>query len=126
MDAKLLGVMTLLLAMTVESVAQVSLKIGASGGPAILVVPFRLWVGKFRLLSSAAGWTALGVLLYVLEILLYTLVLHWLDVSVAFPMGSLCFVGVTLLSKILLGEAVDRVRWLGVLCIIAGTAIMAL
>ena len=34
------------------------------------------------------------------------------DVSVAFPLGSLCFVGVALLSRIFLGEAVGRVRCL--------------
>ena len=63
---------------------------------------------------------------YGVEIALWTVVLHRLDVSVAFPMGSLSFVGVALLSRALLGEAVDRMRWIGVLCILAGTALMTL
>jgi drug/metabolite transporter (DMT)-like permease len=66
------------------------------------------------------------VFFYGFEIFLYTLALHRLDVSVAFPMGSLCFVGVALLSKIFLGESVGTLRWLGVLGILCGTALMTL
>jgi multidrug transporter EmrE-like cation transporter len=119
------GVSILLGAVAVESFAQVSLKIGAAGGPKTLAGPLSRWSrkGAFR---SAAFWTALGVVLYVLQILLWTLVLYRLDVSVAFPMDSLCFVGVAFLSQAFLGEAVDRVRWFGVLCILAGTALMTL
>jgi drug/metabolite transporter (DMT)-like permease len=63
---------------------------------------------------------------YLVEIALYTAALHFLDLSVAFPLGSLCFVGVAILSKLFLGETVGRIRWLGVGCILAGTVFVAL
>ena len=126
MPIKVLGVLTLILAMSVESFAQMFLKVGAAGGPRVLVSPFRELVQRNRFWTAALSWTAVGILFYVLETALYTLVLHWLDVSVAFPLGSLCFVGVALLSKMFLGESVGRVRWLGVSCILVGTVFIAL
>ncbi len=110
--------------MAIESFAQMCLKIGAAGGPSILGPPYKEIALNNGLLSRPLLWKASGVALYILEIFLWTSVLHLLDVSVAFPMGSLCFVGVAFLSSIFLGEAVGKVRWSGVVCIILGTALM--
>lgn len=126
MTPRSIGILTLVLAMAVESFAQMGLKIGAGGGPEILSSPTREWAKRWRVTASARTWLAAGVLAYTAEIFLYTLALHLLDVSTAFPMGSLCFVGVALLSKVFLGEAVGPVRWLGVGCILAGTAFLGL
>jgi len=125
-NLKFLGVVILLAAMAIESLAQVCLKVGAAGGPDILIAPYNQFLKKIALLQRAAVWKILGVFFYGLEIFLWTSVLHLLDVSVAFPMGSLCFVGVALLSKIFLGEVVGPVRAGGVVCIIAGTVLMTL
>ena len=126
MKAELTGIILVLAAVTVESGAQLLLKIGAAGGPAILVPLHRRRVERLPGAASAKRWIGLGLLAYGLEILLYTLALHFLDVSVAFPLGSLCFVGVAVLSKIFLGETVGRVRWLGVGCILAGAVCVTL
>ena len=123
---KIFGVLLVLLAMIVESFAQICLKVGASGGPSIFSEPYRSICGRVAILKKPLVWKILGVIFYALEIFLWTSVLHLLDVSVAFPMGSLCFVGVALLSSIFLGEVVGRTRWLGVLCILGGTACMAM
>ena len=107
MTPNAIGLSLLLVALVIESFAQLFLKIAATRGGA------RRW--------EMAGVGAMG-----LEVALYTAALHFLDVSVAFPIGSLCFVGVALLSKIFLGEAVSRARWLGIGCILAGTVFVAL
>jgi undecaprenyl phosphate-alpha-L-ara4N flippase subunit ArnE len=125
MKPTLIGILALLAAVAVESFAQMFLKIGASGGPGILLLPYRRWVCRFSVGSIARSWVVFGVVAYGLEILLYTFALHLLDVSVAFPMGSLCFVGVAMLSKLFLGEAVGRIRWLGVACIVVGAVFVA-
>ena len=125
MSPELTGIFALVAAVTVESFAQMFLKIGAAGGPGILLVPYRRCVGRFSFSSIAASWVILGVIAYGLEILLYTFALHLLDVSVAFPLGSLCFVGVAMLSKMILGETVGLIRWLGVGCILVGTVFVA-
>jgi multidrug transporter EmrE-like cation transporter len=126
MTNQLTGLIMLLAAVTLESLAQVSLKIGAGGGPRALGQPFRLHASRSRVGSSPAAWVGLGVVFYALEIFFYTRALNCLDVSVAFPLGSLCFVGVAVLSKIFLGETVSGIRWFGVSCILAGTACLAL
>ena len=77
-------------------------------------------------LHGKSPWIAAGLVAYGLEILLYSIALHFLDVSVAFPLGSLCFVGVAILSKIVLAERVSPVRWTGIALILAGTAFIAL
>ncbi|HTQ30066.1 MAG TPA: EamA family transporter [Opitutaceae bacterium] len=126
MTPKSAGILLVLAAVIVESFAQLSLKVGASGrpGPAAGLLG-RLAAGR-RAGFPPAAWIAAGVALYVIEIVLYTLALHRLEVSVAFPLGSLCFVGVALLSRLLLAERVGTVRWLGVCCIIVGTVFTAL
>ena len=121
MKPESIGILVLIAAVTVESFAQMFLKIGAAGGPKILAESCQRRIGWIPFSSLAASWITLGVIAYGLEIFLYTLALHFLDVSVAFPLGSLCFVGVALLSWIFLGERVGRIRWLGVACILVGT-----
>jgi multidrug transporter EmrE-like cation transporter len=117
------GLAFLLAAVSVESLAQMALKVGASG-PGILSAPMRRLAGAGRLLESARSWVALGVVLYLVEIGLYSVALSRLPVSVAFPIGSLCFVGGAVLARIVLGEAVGPVRWVGVLLILGGAALM--
>ncbi len=126
MKGELTGIIILVAAMAVESVAQLFLKIGAAGGSAILRPAYRRFMERLLPGSAVKAWIFLGLLAYGLEILLYTLALRFLDVSVAFPLGSLCFVGVALLSKVLLGESVSRTRWLGIGLILAGTVFVTL
>lgn len=101
------GIVFLLAAVGTESFAQLFLKIGSNG-------------------SGKRHWILFGVVAYLLEICLYTFALLFLDVSVAYPLGSLCFVGVALLSRIFLGETVTLGRWIGVGFIVAGTIVVAL
>ena len=126
MTPKFIGIALLGGSASVESVAQACLKVGAAGGPQILCPPYRDLARANRFSASANAWTFAGLLLYGVQILLWSLVLHVLEVSIAFPMGSLCFVGVALLSMVFLGETVGPVRWLGVLCIVSGTVLLAL
>lgn len=108
MKAEITGVLLVVVAVAIESAAQLFLKIGATSP------------------TAPKRWIGLGALAYGAEILVYTIALHFLDVSVAFPLGSLCFVGVAVLSKIFLGESVGRVRWVGVGCILAGAVCVTL
>jgi undecaprenyl phosphate-alpha-L-ara4N flippase subunit ArnE len=126
MTPTLTGFLLVVTAAVVESFAQICLKIGAGGGPGMLAPVFRHHVLRWPAGRSTKLWLALGVLAYVAEVFLYTLALYFLDVSVAFPMGSLCFVGIALLSSWLLGETVGRLRWLGIGCILGGTILVAL
>jgi drug/metabolite transporter (DMT)-like permease len=107
MSLTALGILLVVLCTVVEGFAQVFLKKSA------LTVP------------SARIWLVLGVIFFLMEALLYTGALRLLDVSTAYPIGSLSFVAITVLSKWLLQEHVTKTRWLGVGLILSGAALVA-
>ncbi len=69
-------------------------------------------------------WISVGVTMLALEALVYTEALKLLNVSVAFTMMSLNLVAVTLLSRWILREHVERTRWIGVALIFIGAAMV--
>jgi drug/metabolite transporter (DMT)-like permease len=74
--------------------------------------------------SRRRRWILLGVAVLIVEVVLYSGALRYLSVSTAFPITSLSFVMVTLLSKWLLGEHVMPLRWVGVGLILIGTSLI--
>lgn len=106
MSASLTGLVLVLVSTTLEGFAQVFLKKSTHEGAAR-----RLWL-------------TLGVTAFLTEAVTWTGALHSLDVSIAFPMGSLAFVNVTILSRVMLKEKVALHRWLGVGFIIAGVILL--
>ncbi len=111
MGGRLGGVSFALCSAFFESFAQVCLKNGATANSGGLA-------GKY--------WIILGILLFICEASAWTLALHQIDVSIAYPIGSLSFVGITIISTLWLKEKVSNKRWLGVLLIISGTIFVGL
>ena len=72
------------------------------------------------------AWIATGLTLFGIEALLYTAALQRLDVSVAYSLGGLSFVTVSLLSVAILSESVSVRRRLGLGFIVAGCAVLAM
>ncbi len=101
------GILLVVLCTVIEGFAQVFLKKSVRPG------------GTLRL------WLALGTGLFVVEALIYTGALRLLDVSTAYPIGSLSFVAVTVLSHWLLKERITMERWVGVGLILAGATLVA-
>ena len=98
------GIALVLAGAVLEGVAQVCLKHAA--------------VPRIR----RAHWLAAGVLLFLLEILLYTRALQILPVSVAYPLSAFSYAAVVLAARMMLGERPDRRRWFGVLLVALGAA----
>ncbi|CAN5128727.1 4-amino-4-deoxy-L-arabinose-phosphoundecaprenol flippase subunit ArnE [soil metagenome] len=71
-------------------------------------------------------WLAGGIACMAVEAVVWTIVLKNMNVSTAYPMGSLSFVMVLLMSRILLKERVQRDRWIGVALILCGTVLLGL
>ncbi len=69
-------------------------------------------------------WISAGIAVLALQSLVYTEALKFLDVSVAFTIGSLNLIAITLLSQWILREHVTRTRWIGVALIFAGAALV--
>ena len=110
MSPRLTGILLVLLAATIQAVGQVSLKKSA-----IVSEPVRSY-----------GWMIFGIICFCLDAIVWTIVLTKLEVGIAYPMDSLCFVTVFILSTLFLKERPDRSRWAGVCFILCGTALLGL
>jgi undecaprenyl phosphate-alpha-L-ara4N flippase subunit ArnE len=106
MTATAIGVFLVMMSTMVEGFGQVFLKKSA------------LEAGRRRF------WILLGIMVLMVEVVLYSGALHFLAVSTAFPLTSLSFVMVTVLSRWLLGETITPKRWIGVGLILVGTALI--
>lgn len=118
MSLRLLGLGFVTLAVFLEAVGQLAFKHGverAQAGNGIGDLFLHLWRHPPVLL---------GILCFTSEAVLWTMALRLLDVSVAFPAGSLCFVFVAVLSRFWLREMVGLERWIGVGLILAGVAVI--
>ena len=106
MSNQLVGIIFVLLSVCLESIGQLCLKKGATkDGVALMKKAFMLS----------------GLALFAVEALTWTLALHKIDVSMAYPMSSLSFVVIALISRLFLKEQVTKERWLGIALIICGT-----
>ena len=74
-------------------------------------------------ITTGAVW--LGLVLYVSATVSWLAVLSRIDLSVAYPLGSMNYVLVTLLAATVLGEHVTPLRWAGTLSILAGILVVA-
>ena len=72
------------------------------------------------------AWVAGGIALFIVQALIYTGALRFVEVSTAFPIGSIGFVVVALLSQRFLAEPVTGTRWTGVVLITLGVAVLAI
>jgi len=101
------GVALVVLASIIEGVAQLSFK------KSTLVA-----AGKRR-------WIVIGGVFFAIQALVYTGALRLVEVSTAFPVGSIGFVVVAILSQRFLNEPVTATRWTGVALITLGVALLA-
>jgi multidrug transporter EmrE-like cation transporter len=106
MTPLLVGIMLVVTASAVEGLAQVCLKRAATPS------------------ANKRRWLSLGIVLFIVEALLYSAALRSLDVSTAYPLGALSFVSVTVFSRWLLNEKISPQRWLGLALIVCGGALI--
>ena len=107
MTATTIGVVLVVLCGIIEGIAQVFFKKSALAPDGK-----RLWIGA-------------GVALFILQALIYTGALRFVEVSTAFPIGSIAFVIVAMLSQRFLKEPVTATRWIGVGLIVVGVTLLA-
>jgi drug/metabolite transporter (DMT)-like permease len=105
--ASLIGVSLVIVCSIIEGIAQVFFKKSA-----LVAVRKPVWVGA-------------GVALFILQAVIYTGALRLVEVSTAFPIGSIGFVVVALLSQRFLNEPVTGARWWGVVLIVLGVSLLA-
>jgi drug/metabolite transporter (DMT)-like permease len=82
-----------------------------------------LQVVFFRTFTSGTIW--LGILSLVVFFVSYLLLLSWADFSFVQPVCSIGYAGVAVLSYFVLGEIISATRWIGVVLICAGVALVS-
>ena len=81
--------------------------------------------GEMALAMLRSAWIAGGVLIYIVEIFVWLRILAEVPLSIAFPIASLNFLGVTLASAVFLKEPVGRRQWFGAVLITLGVVVVA-
>ncbi len=76
----------------------------------------------WRAFQSGPVWLGIGLLL--LFFVCYMLVLSWADYSYVLPATAVSYVVVALLGSVILGEHVPAGRWIGIVLICAGAALV--
>ena len=76
-------------------------------------------------LILTSPWVLLGLTLYGIGAVAWIAVLARLDLSLAYPLLALNFVLITLSSRLILGETVPTMRWIGMSVICVGIIIVA-
>lgn len=78
----------------------------------------------FALISLPQVWVAL--LFSILALCVWLYVLSKADLSLAFSIGSVHYIFIAISSKFLLRERVGFTRWLGIICIAVGMALVSI
>ena len=68
----------------------------------------------------------LGGLIYVVSMTLFLVVISHIDLSYVYPIASINFVFVSILSKVIFKERISRLRWLSIFVITLGVALISL
>lgn len=88
----------------------------ASGFTDLTLANWTLFVTKLPSLS----WLWLGLLCYCLNFFLWLTVLYQVELSVAFPTGSVSYILVPAVAILFLHEHVSLWKWCGILLIVSG------
>jgi len=75
-----------------------------------------------RVLGSGYIW--LGITCLLVFFIVHMLLLTWADYSYVQPATSLSYLSITMLSYLVLGEAISPLRWLGVIVICLGVFVV--
>ena len=90
------------------------------GMPANLDGPFEYITVIFQ------PWVSIGVLLLIIWLLSRMALLSWADLSYVLPVTSVGYVLVALTGRILLNEQISARRWLGIVLIMSGVALVSM
>ena len=107
------------LSVACDVLGQVCFKIGANRFP-----PATSVISKAQAVAMSP-WLIAGLCIYAVEIFVWLKILSVAPLTIAFPIASLNFLGVTLASAVILREKVGRRQWLGALMVTVGVAIVA-
>jgi drug/metabolite transporter (DMT)-like permease len=77
-------------------------------------------IAEFAIRNASSVLVWLGVLVYILNFFVWIIILYKIDLSVAMPVGSFCYIFVPLSAVFFLHEHVSMLRWAGIALIVLG------
>ncbi len=101
-----------------DTIAQLFMKKGLTETEILHVTFSNIMELMARGSASFLIWA--GVVIYVFNFFIWIVILYKIDLSVAMPVGSTCYIFVPLAAVFFLHEKVSPLRWLGVVFIILG------
>jgi len=118
------SILLILLSISIAVGGQIILKIGMNRIGSINVNSFQT-LGKFfsEVIKSPLVWV--GLLLYVLSAAIWLVVLSAVDLSFAYPFIGVTYVLVLILSKFILKEDINPLRWAGAAIITIGVVVIS-
>ena len=117
------NILMILLCVSLGSAAQLSLKRGMNAVGGLPTDPSQIPAWFIQAFSNV--FVDVGFLLYLIASLFWIVILSRVPVSWAYPMVSIAYVVVVILSKFLLKEDVSAVRFAGTLVICAGVVLVS-
>lgn len=113
-----MGLLSFSGAVVLETLGQVTMKIGTRNMPP----------GAGGILRQILKniWVQAAIVSFMTESIFWTWTLHLMPLIIAFPMGAICFATVALCSAHILKERITGQRWLGILFILIGVVMIGM
>ncbi|MDD5174071.1 MAG: EamA family transporter [Candidatus Omnitrophica bacterium] len=80
---------------------------------------------QFTVKSVHSPFLWLGIFIFVLNFFVWIVVLYKVDLSIAMPVGSFCYIFVPICAMIFFRENISLIRWAGIICIVLGIHFVA-
>ena len=77
-------------------------------------------IAEFAARSASSAFLWLGILVYMLNFFIWIVILYKIDISIAMPVGSFCYLLVPLTAIVFLHEHMSPARWIGIAFIMLG------
>jgi len=90
-------------------------------------VYIKLGTEKFdsNIIKQLRNWRLIGgLMLYLFSTVFYLIALKNGQLSIIYPLTSLSYIWVTILSRKILNERIGTHKWTGIICILIGTVLL--
>ena len=79
----------------------------------------------FISLGASSPFLWLGIFVFALNFFVWIVILYKVDLSIAMPVGSFCYIFIPVCAMLFLHEYISPVRWAGIICIVLGIHFVA-
>ena len=82
-------------------------------------------IAEFAAKNASSAFLWLGIFVFALNFFVWIVILYKVDLSIAMPVGSFCYIFVPICALLFLHEDISPVRWAGIICIVLGIHFVA-